>query len=138
MTEKLEDERLAENELRLATINYERTKLLPKEIGARVQWKSNKVIWRRVGPNSWLPENGTDRDAPSKHIANTEFEVLPSLPETSLEIFSSPEFGAHESTVYTVPAGAKLRTVMVEGRYLRTEVYDERRGGFVTLHKAAS
>jgi hypothetical protein len=47
---------------------------LPAEVGARIQWRSNGVIWERVGEDAWQPVNHgatAGETWPSTHIAST-------------------------------------------------------------------
>lgn len=69
-----DDIRKALAELEGATLDLRRILSLPTEIGARVQWRVNGVIWERTGEDAWVPvNNGPQRDEtwPSSHIAST-------------------------------------------------------------------
>lgn len=49
---------------------------LPGGVGTRIQWRSNGVIWTRVGEDAWQPEQETaagfpdDKTWPSRHVAS--------------------------------------------------------------------
>lgn len=62
--------------------NYDRIRALPTAVGARIRWKSNKLVWRRVGDNAWLPEHELPvtvtppLEYPSEHIARYGWEPV--------------------------------------------------------------
>ena len=68
-----------------ASVNLKEVARLPKEVGDRVKWPHNGLIWVRTGPNSWETEGlpnavdsrGRRRWWPSDHVADHDFEVLP-------------------------------------------------------------
>lgn len=76
------DARAALTRLGAAYAELGRVLSLPAEIGARVQWRVNGVIWTRVGEDEWAPASNdvipADLDelraggwtAPSSHIAS--------------------------------------------------------------------
>lgn len=69
-------------ELADAAQRLEEIMKLPTEIGARVKWLHNGVIWRRVGSNDWVPEPDekqylvSNYMVPSTHIIAQTFEVI--------------------------------------------------------------
>lgn len=66
------DVRQALERLGTAYADLGRILSLPTEPGARIQWRTNGLIWRRVAEDEWQPEQEplTDTRWPSKHIAS--------------------------------------------------------------------
>ena len=60
---------------------------LPTQIGARIQWTTNGLVWERVGEDEWMPIHDDERPrtledartggwtAPSTHIASEWLEA---------------------------------------------------------------
>lgn len=74
------DVQFALRKVNLAASRLAAVAQLPTEIGARVQWTGNGLIWERVGEDEWMPiipdqlmslEDARlgDWTAPSTHIA---------------------------------------------------------------------
>jgi len=70
----------AVRELEVATENLRRILLLPADIGARVRWPHNGVVWTRTGEDAWEPDNGGKPSAgdsySTAHIASASCELL--------------------------------------------------------------
>jgi hypothetical protein len=70
------DARAAIARLGTAYAELGRVLSLPTEIGARIQWRGNGLIWTRVGEDAWQPQQDpapgfpADETWPSAHIAS--------------------------------------------------------------------
>lgn len=86
MTSRLDVEN-AQIKLTRAAQDLAAVSALPVEVGSRVRWQHNKLIWERIGPDHWWPEDrpgipAVDRERtlgdawPSAHVAMFPVEVL--------------------------------------------------------------
>jgi hypothetical protein len=69
--------------LNQAAKDVESTLKLPTEVGKRIRWDHNEVVWERVGPDAWravfdgvIDPNAHVRPYPARHVAAYPFEVL--------------------------------------------------------------